>query len=133
MAHICYCVTYAQEFAWNAWGLIATLAGLAGTLPILYPHIVGTDFFIPVMTYSTVILLVPWMALSGRRHHQTLATLASFLFPLSDLIIFIDRFMTPLWFGHIAVHAIYYLSQFLHTASVAIYVPSQLSKKEKKK
>lgn len=132
VAHICYCVTYAQEFTWNAWGLMATLVGIGGTLPIFWPHIVGTDFFIPVLTYSIVILIVPWMALSGKRHHQTLATLGGFLFAASDLLIFINRFITPLWFGHLAIHGLYYFAQYLHTASVALYVPSQLSKKAKK-
>jgi uncharacterized membrane protein YhhN len=111
---------------------MATLVGIGGTLPIIWPHIVGTELFIPVLTYSTVISIVPWMALSGRRHHQTLATLGSFLFAASDLLIFINR-IAPLWFGHLAIHGLYYFAQYLHTASVALYVPSQLSKKEKKK
>ena len=78
----------------------------------LFPHL--GDMLIPVATYLFIILAMGISAALGTANH-TLVIAGALLFILSDSLIAINRFLTPVPLSDFLIMMTYYLAQFFIT------------------
>ena len=112
IAHIFYIMVFIRKprFAISR-AIIVFIMILYGIVlgVILIPHL--GSMTIPVMAYLTVILLMGISASLGSDNHLFIIAGAS-LFILSDSIIAVDKFLTPVPYSHFWIMSLYYTAQF---------------------
>jgi alkylglycerol monooxygenase len=122
-AHLCYLVLFRQGVRWfpSAGALAATLGAAAVMYAILFPHL-GPVLKIAVAAYALVIAGMAGQAI-GRalvlRDGASMAVAAgAVLFMLSDALLAINRFASPIPMAQFWVLATYYAAQVLIVLNV---------------
>jgi uncharacterized membrane protein YhhN len=114
IAHVLYVIAFAQnfEFTMGRLPLIALWAVFAiGMAVILYPKL--GDMRIPVFLYVAVILSMVSFATAWQGPKLTMLVIGAVLFMLSDSMIAVDKFLTPIAWSRYFIMATYYAGQFL--------------------
>ena len=114
IAHLFYISVFLRRIT------ITKKRGAAIGLMLLYSAIIGTIFMInldtmlliPLMIYLTVILVMGISASLGKENNP-LITVGACLFMISDSIIAINSFLSPVFLHSIWVMSTYYLAQML--------------------
>ena len=116
--HLCFIAVFKQGVRWfpSRGALAATLAAAGVMYAILFPHL-GPVLKVAVAAYAVVIALMAAQAI-GRAYalRDMLAAgvaVGSVLFMLSDALLAINRFATPLPLAQFWVLATYYAAQIL--------------------
>ena len=116
--HLCFIAVFKQGVRWfpSRGALVATLAAAGVMYAILFPHL-GPVLKVAVAAYAVVIALMAAQAI-GRAYalRDMLAAgvaVGSVLFMLSDALLAINRFATPLPLAQFWVLATYYAAQIL--------------------
>lgn len=125
---------FAHGFVWNAWGLMAMVGVIVGAVVTQWSSLTeekNAALLLPILSYNFMIGLNLFLTLSGRHHHRGLAFGGMVLFAISDSLIFLNKFMVPIPFAHVAIHLLYYASQWLMVVSVVAFPSVQLAKKTK--
>lgn len=113
IAHIFYVILFARDFRFQAHWLVITLAGVcgaAGMAAFLWPHL-GT-LKGPVAVYVSAIAAMFITAVNRSNVNIVLVAGAAF-FLISDSILALNRFYSPVPAGRYAIMATYYLAQYL--------------------
>lgn len=118
LAHLCYLALFRQGVRWFPSGtaLAATLAAAVVMYAILFPHL-GAVLKVAVAAYALVIALMAAQAIGRATVLRDPATAAVAIgagfFMLSDALLAINRFATPLPMAQFWVLATYYAAQVL--------------------
>ena len=123
-AHICYLTAFRSAGGGSgpvALLLLVVLAG-AGVLTVLWPSLGAMR--IPVLVYVAVILTMCWMALGRwwvtRAAGSALAAAGAAFFVVSDSVLALDRFRSPVPMSPLLVLGTYYAAQVLIASSVGV-------------
>lgn len=125
LAHLCYLALFRQGVRWFPSGtaLAATLAAAVVMYAILFPHL-GTVLRIAVAAYALVIALMAAQAIGRATVLRDPASVAvavgAGFFMLSDALLAINRFATPLPMAQFWVLATYYAAQVLIVRNAAV-------------
>jgi alkylglycerol monooxygenase len=122
-AHLCYIALFKQDAPWFASrrALAGALAYAAVLYAVLFPHL-APGLQVPVAAYAIVIASMAAQAIgraSVRRDGASIGVAAgAVFFMLSDSILAINKFATPLPMAEFAVMTTYYVAQllFVHNA-----------------
>jgi len=115
IAHLFYIAAFIRQPAISRSRLPVLLAvGVYGVIIVvlLFPHL--GDMLIPVAAYLFIIFGMGVSAALGMANHR-LVIMGALLFILSDSLIAINRFLTPVPLSDLLVMITYYLAQFLIT------------------
>ncbi len=115
IAHLFYIAAFIRQPAFSRSRLPVLLAiGVFGIIMgvQLFPHL--GDMLIPVAAYLFIILAMGVSAALGRANHS-LVIAGALLFILSDSLIAINRFLTPVPQSDLLIMITYYLAQFFIT------------------
>jgi alkylglycerol monooxygenase len=123
LAHLCYIALFRRDAPWFPSGraLAATLALAAAMYAYLFPTLPGA-LRVPVAAYAVVIALMAAQAIGRavvlRDAHAAGVAAGAALFMLSDSLLAINKFATPLPMAQFWVLASYYAAQvlFVHNA-----------------
>jgi len=118
--HLCYLTAFLQAPRWSApkVAVLACLgACLAGLLYYLAPRL--GEMAVPVYCYILVILAMATAAIAGRDNHMLIG-LGAVLFLISDALIAVNRFGTPVPAAAYWIMATYYGAQWLLTRDARI-------------
>jgi uncharacterized membrane protein YhhN len=123
-AHVCYLTAFRSDGGGGGpVGLLVlvVLAG-AGVLSVLWPSLGAMR--VPVLLYVAVILTMCWMALGRwwvtRAPGSGLAAAGAVFFVVSDSILALDRFHSPVVMAPVLVLGTYYAAQVLIASSVGM-------------
>lgn len=123
-AHVCYLTAFRSDGGGGGPAgllVLVVLAG-AGVLSVLWPSLGAMR--IPVLLYVAVILTMCWMALGrwwvGRGPGSGLAAAGAVCFVVSDSILALDRFHSPVVMAPVLVLGTYYAAQVLIASSVGV-------------
>ncbi len=114
LAHIAYTVTFslAQPFTWDKWWMAALIAVFAvGMAVMLFPKL--GEMRIPVLVYVSVILCMGVFATLRPGPQAWMLIAGAFIFMVSDAIIALNKFLTPIPYAHHYIMVTYYTGQFL--------------------
>lgn len=122
--HVCYCAAFFQQPRRFPAVALPLLLAPIGLVYILWPHL-PADMRIPVIAYASVIATMAVLAVSLRTDAAAGVTtaaarnaaLGALVFVISDSILAIDRFRSPLPLGKLCVMLTYYAAQLLTFAS----------------
>ena len=121
-AHLCYLTAFRSDGGGaGPVGLLVlvVLAG-AGVLSVLWPSL--GPMRLPVLVYVAVILTMCWMALGRwwvtRAPGSGLAAAGALCFVVSDSVLALDRFRSPVGLSPLLVLGTYYVAQILIASSV---------------
>ena len=121
-AHLCYLTAFRSDGGGaGPVGLLVlvVLAG-AGVLSVLWPSL--GPMRIPVLVYVAVILTMCWMALGRwwvtRAPGSGLAAAGALCFVVSDSLLALDRFRSPIPLSPLLVLGTYYAAQILIASSI---------------
>lgn len=112
LGHTGYIITFSRDFKWQPvrlW-LVAAVLIYAGGLALLFTPFVGS-FLIPVYCYIAVITLMCIFA-ALRESSNRFVIYGALLFLLSDSVLAINMFITPLAGQDYIVMVIYFAAQF---------------------
>ncbi len=127
IAHIFYISSLGRwEFAgkqlWIA-GLILILSAIAITL--IFPNL--EDLLIPVLAYMVILLLMGLSTIFSQKSNSWLI-IGGLSFLISDSIIGLDKFYTPIIFSHLLIMVTYYFAQYALVRGLYISLQTENSK-----
>jgi alkylglycerol monooxygenase len=118
MGHLCYIALFRGDAPWFAshHALTATLASGVGMYVFLWPHL-PTMMLLPVAAYVLAITLMAAQAIGRaaflRDSASRFAAIGAVFFMLSDTLLAINKFVTPLPMPYLLVLGTYYTAQIL--------------------
>lgn len=115
VAHLAYALVFFRQPVWTSNRIISAVIVGAGAIYMatyLSPHL--GDLRVPVYCYVAVIGFMAGSAVLGRGNHWLVA-LGAIMFTISDSMIALNRFVTPLPGAQYWIMISYYGAQFLLT------------------
>lgn len=119
VAHLFYILVFLRKISFSmprVLGLIGLIAVGIFLANLLIP-VLG-EMRVPVLVYLGIILLMAISATLGSENHL-LTILGACLFIISDSIIAINRFLTPVYLSSLWIMSTYYAAQYLITIGVS--------------
>ena len=114
VAHVLYVIAFARDFEFSMGNLplmiVWTVFAVAMAV-VLFPKL--GEMRIPVFVYIAVILTMVVMATGWQGDRPWLLLAGAVLFMLSDSMIAVDKFLTPISWSRYFIMATYYAGQFM--------------------
>lgn len=128
LAHLCYTSHFIRPPAWMPlrglfMGLLCLGAALLGLF--IYPRLAGMA--LPILAYLSVILAMALSTFLGRDNHW-LSMAGAVLFVISDALIAVNMFVSPVPAASFWIMATYYPAQAMLTAGVWMAVSRQIDR-----
>lgn len=114
LAHVLYIVIFKYDFKLNLLPSLALIVATISYLAYLYPS-VPADFVVPVILYCIVITLMGVAAISRKTTSKSynFVLIGALLFIISDSLIALNKFHTPITYHAIYIMTTYGLAQYL--------------------